>query len=222
MNIYLRRYFKFIRHYINNPVLKELGEAHHIRPRSLGGHNRKSNIVRLPFHAHFLAHWMLAKSFPTYIYYNMKMNHAFAMMSVITEESSRKYTGRQYKRMAVARKSASSIQLTSQLEEQWQDPVYRDKMSKVSTASNKIRWQDPSYRKIMELHLANLWTPEHRQHISKTQKEIWASDEYRDKMSKKFQAGWQKRVILTCPHCNLQTKNTGNYNRYHGDMCKHI
>lgn len=36
-------------------------ERHHIVPRALGGANDKSNIVRLTYREHFLAHWLLTK-----------------------------------------------------------------------------------------------------------------------------------------------------------------
>lgn len=36
-------------------------EKHHIVPRSMGGTNEKSNIVKLTFRKHFLAHWLLTK-----------------------------------------------------------------------------------------------------------------------------------------------------------------
>lgn len=36
-------------------------ERHHIQPRSLGGDNEKSNIIKLTYREHFLAHWLLTK-----------------------------------------------------------------------------------------------------------------------------------------------------------------
>ena len=36
-------------------------ELHHIVPRALGGSNYKSNIVRLTYREHFLAHWLLTR-----------------------------------------------------------------------------------------------------------------------------------------------------------------
>lgn len=37
------------------------GEKHHVVPRSLGGSNAKSNIVKLTYREHFLVHWLLTK-----------------------------------------------------------------------------------------------------------------------------------------------------------------
>ena len=39
----------------------EYGEKHHIKPRCLGGSNKKSNVVFLTYREHFLAHWLLTK-----------------------------------------------------------------------------------------------------------------------------------------------------------------
>lgn len=36
-------------------------ERHHIKPRCLGGSDRSSNIVKLTYREHFLAHWLLTK-----------------------------------------------------------------------------------------------------------------------------------------------------------------
>lgn len=36
-------------------------EKHHIIPRSMGGSNRKDNLVRLPAREHFICHWLLTK-----------------------------------------------------------------------------------------------------------------------------------------------------------------
>lgn len=40
---------------------KQPGENHHIVPKSLGGSNSKSNIVRLSYRAHFICHRLLVK-----------------------------------------------------------------------------------------------------------------------------------------------------------------
>jgi len=36
-------------------------ERHHVVPRSIGGTNESSNIVRLTYREHFLVHWLLVK-----------------------------------------------------------------------------------------------------------------------------------------------------------------
>ena len=52
-------------------------ERHHIIPRSMGGDNKKENLVSLSPRIHFIAHWMLWKA-----YRNGKMANAFWTMKL--------------------------------------------------------------------------------------------------------------------------------------------
>lgn len=51
-------------------------EMHHIKPRCMGGSDNPSNLIKLSFREHFLAHWMLYLAYPK----NYKLAHAFHMM----------------------------------------------------------------------------------------------------------------------------------------------
>ena len=42
-------------------VVEGYFEKHHVIPKSLGGTNDKSNLVKLTAREHFIAHWLLAK-----------------------------------------------------------------------------------------------------------------------------------------------------------------
>lgn len=56
-----------------------VGERHHIVPKTLGGSNEKSNLVKLTYREHFLAHWLLVKF--TCGQDKRKMNHALFRMT---------------------------------------------------------------------------------------------------------------------------------------------
>lgn len=56
-NKYTRWYWQIIEKAKENRE----GERHHILPKSLGGNNKKTNIVRLSYRAHYLVHWLLTK-----------------------------------------------------------------------------------------------------------------------------------------------------------------
>jgi len=72
---YQRIYNELIANRQNNPHPKEVyTEKHHIIPKSLGGSNKKSNIVALSAREHFIAHCLLAKI------YGGKMLVAFFLM----------------------------------------------------------------------------------------------------------------------------------------------
>lgn len=55
-------------------------ERHHIIPRSLGGSNKKDNIIRLTAREHFICHLLLTKIYPEGSIEWIKMFKAFNMM----------------------------------------------------------------------------------------------------------------------------------------------
>ena len=78
---YERIYNRIIENRQTNPIPKnEYGENHHIIPRSLGGNEDVSNLVRLTAKEHFICHALLAEMYPKYSNEWFKMNHAFMMM----------------------------------------------------------------------------------------------------------------------------------------------
>lgn len=59
---YKKIYFQIIHNRLANPLpLSVYGEKHHIIPRSFGGSDRKSNLVRLTAKEHYLCHFLLYK-----------------------------------------------------------------------------------------------------------------------------------------------------------------
>lgn len=63
---YTKIYHSIINHRIQNPLPNiEYGEFHHIIPRSLGGSDDKSNLVRLSAREHFICHALLAEMWNT-------------------------------------------------------------------------------------------------------------------------------------------------------------
>ena len=90
----------------NNIVLKRqlhsfsgYGENHHIIPKSMGGKNTKSNMVRLTAREHFIAHWLLKK-----IHNNKEMIFAFFAMTKMGNKTQKRYNSKsfQYARQAMA------------------------------------------------------------------------------------------------------------------------
>lgn len=59
-NEFTKEYFKIIELYKQQPVIGYC-ESHHIVPKSLGGSNRKDNIINLPARDHFKCHQLLVK-----------------------------------------------------------------------------------------------------------------------------------------------------------------
>ena len=77
MNLhYLNRYNKFI-NALKNQSIDGYCEKHHIVPRSMGGSDDASNLIKLTGRQHYLAHGMLWKA------YGGSMTRAFFMMSCV-------------------------------------------------------------------------------------------------------------------------------------------
>ena len=90
---YLQRYIKFISSYKLNKKVKHKTEYHHILPRSLFPEFSDLEInswngVHLTKQQHFIAHWILWKSYPE----NQSMKHAFWSMCIWIDESQKRYS----------------------------------------------------------------------------------------------------------------------------------
>lgn len=75
---YFNRYIKFITNILYkrpNEKFKD-SEEHHILPRSMKGSNKKQNLIFLTYREHFIAHVLLAKSYP-----NHPICNALALLS---------------------------------------------------------------------------------------------------------------------------------------------
>lgn len=83
-------------------TLLERGECHHVIPRCLGGSNKKSNLVKLTYREHFLAHWLLTKIVPWPG--KRKMLYALAIMVPSHLKAARPCASWQFE---VARKAAA-------------------------------------------------------------------------------------------------------------------
>jgi hypothetical protein len=59
-NKYCKTYYIIIER-AKSRVLEEYGERHHIIPKSLGGSNKKDNLVKLTAREHFICHLLLVK-----------------------------------------------------------------------------------------------------------------------------------------------------------------
>jgi hypothetical protein len=78
---YKKTYNKIIENRKMNPPLdNQYGEKHHIIPRSLGGIDDESNLVKLSAREHFICHALLAEMYDKNSFEWYKMNHAFMMM----------------------------------------------------------------------------------------------------------------------------------------------
>jgi hypothetical protein len=112
---YKRIYNKIVANRQANPLsLEEYGEVHHIVPRSLGGDDSPSNLVRLTAREHFICHALLADSYEYGTFEWYKMNHAFLMMKSSNTGQERYFNSRLYE---AKRKDFSRVMSKSQSKE---------------------------------------------------------------------------------------------------------
>ena len=83
--IYLGRYKKLLS-YAQTLSFDEYTERHHILPRSMAGSDDIDNLIDLPGRLHFLAHWLLWKT-----YKNRQMTRAFFMMRNVKSGGQSRY-----------------------------------------------------------------------------------------------------------------------------------
>lgn len=86
------RYLAFIQRCLARDLPNARVEKHHVLPRSLGGGDEASNIIKLTLREHYLAHLILWK------YYGKSMRHAFWLMSHSSKYSAR-LTSKEYARL---------------------------------------------------------------------------------------------------------------------------
>ena len=72
-NKYSQWYYNIINNAKVREITKKYTENHHIIPKSLGGSNKKENIVSLTAREHFICHWLLTKMM-------ININHQYKML----------------------------------------------------------------------------------------------------------------------------------------------
>jgi len=89
-NKYYKWYFMIVNYRLTNPINTDVYfEKHHIIPKSLGGNNKKTNIVKLTPREHFVCHLLLLKM--TTGVDKVKMSYALRMMSTIKNDLQQRY-----------------------------------------------------------------------------------------------------------------------------------
>lgn len=94
-NKYTRWYYNIINSAKEN---SSYVEKHHIIPKSLGGTNEASNIVKLTAKQHFVCHMLLIKMVPTKLD-RYKMACALNYMAQKNTKSSKGYTSKSYEKI---------------------------------------------------------------------------------------------------------------------------
>ena len=97
-NKYYRCYIRIINAAKNRNLYKEIYvEKHHILPKSMGGSNKKENLVALTAKEHYICHVLLTKC--TEGFYLKLMQYALGKFIQSSKYQKRNFTARQYQRI---------------------------------------------------------------------------------------------------------------------------
>lgn len=217
------KYTKWYNLIIKNAVTRILDtntycERHHIIPKSIGGNNDKTNLVKLTAREHFICHLLLTRMIEGKFRAKM-INAAWALINLKTSDQHRvKITGRTYE--LVRKKFAlqhSEYRLGQHHSESTKAKISESNKGKSSSLKGVPRLQETK-DKISKTLTGKSKSDEHKKNIKLTHKGFTGkipTPEHKMKIS-------QKRLLtpkLLCPHCN-RSIDPANYKKYHGDKCK--
>lgn len=118
-------------------------EAHHILPKSLGGTNEKSNLVRLTAREHFICHLLLAKI------YGGNMWYAIHMMSIGSNNRNSRFYRIKSNTYETIRKQMSIVTRDRLLKNPIKNEYTKEFREKLSKASFE-RWKDKDFIKTIK------------------------------------------------------------------------
>lgn len=121
----------------------ETGEVHHILPKCLGGDDSSSNLVRLTYREHYIAHRLLTKIYPE----NHNLKYAVYMMTLVQSSEERQPTSRQ---VAVGRQNLSEA---AKIRSEWFNPGKTEKSR--SAARKRMIENNPIAKKPWTNHTAH-------------------------------------------------------------------
>ena len=107
-NKYFKWYFSIIEKRKINPYTQGYCEVHHIIPKSMGGSNKKVNLVYLTAREHFICHMLLFRM--TDGRNKVKMSYALRLMATVENNFQNRYkiSSRQYSMLVEKTKSIIS------------------------------------------------------------------------------------------------------------------
>ncbi len=222
-------------------------EVHHILPRSLGGTNDKSNLVKLTAREHFICHWLLVKVYDIGEEH-WKMLNALRIMradNVGNRRYNTKITARVYENL-----KEEYAKLQSERVSGVNNPMYgavwtqemidavrlantgriqppEEKAKQIAAMTGKTR--DPfsdEWKQNISTAMQGENNPMYGKHHSEETKQKIKEKATGRKMSPETLAKrsasqrGSKRELVDCPHCGKRVPVNG-YARWHGDNCKH-
>jgi 5-methylcytosine-specific restriction endonuclease McrA len=229
-NKYTKWYFNIICA-AQSRVTSGYTESHHIIPKSLGGNNKKENLVKLTAREHFICHRLLTKMVSE-IKQQYQMWNAFSCMLYRENphQQRHKVSSRKFEIIKKEGSKIKSIKFSGS-----NNPMF-GKLGNLSPNFGKI-WSEEHRKNASLSHTGHIRTIESRQKQSKKTKGRKQSLEHITNRSGVNHPGYGKELDIerkekirqsvlnmplhTCQHCG-KTTTKGNYKRWHNDNCKVI
>lgn len=210
-------------------------EMHHIIPKSLGGSNKKVNLVALTAREHFICHWLLTKMVSDK-HSKWKMVNALGLMIWAENENQQRFkiNSRLYEQL---RRKHSEYKSWAQLGERngfyGKQHSLETKQIMSEKAKGRIPWNkgkpfkgagmtgknhsEETKQKLSKIKKHFVHTEESKKKTSQALMGIVRSDDTKKKMSDAKKG--IKHPRKTCEHCCKET-TIAMYTRWHGLKCK--
>ena len=206
-------------------------EQHHVIPKSLGGNNKKENLVKLTGREHFICHWLLTKMVSD-TKQKYQMWNAFSCMLYRENSGQDRYkvSSRKFELIKEEGAKIKSIKFSGK-----NNPMF-GKRGNLNPNFGRL-WTDEHRKNASISHQGHIRTIESRQRQSASTKGRTQSIEHIQNRSGENHPGYGKELsidrkkkirqsvlnmpLYTCEHCS-KTTTKGNYKRWHNDNCKVI
>lgn len=189
MNFKKNKYSVWYYSIINNAKLLERSgyiEKHHIIPKSIGGNNKKENIVKLTAREHFLCHWLLTKMLDGND--KQKMSYALWMMMHMTNKhQAERYKINSHTYQLLKENLAivfSDLNKGRKLTEEHKRKISETRKRKIAAGEIVVNENKEKYKIISEKRKGYKHTNETKRKIGKKHKGKTISMEQREYLSK--------------------------------------
>ena len=183
---YNKLYTRFIESKRYRPLIKEDGyDLHHILPKSIGGKDCKSNLVKLTYREHYIAHRLLVKMFVG----KKRMKMSFALYSLRHfRNNHRRATGLNARQYEYCRNQYLKTTKTKQWKE-WSSA----KTKRQWTPERRARQAEITRQQWRDGKKDYLRSAEYRKRKSDQSKQIWLNPSYRKNQTKIQTLRWAER-----------------------------